>query len=95
LGRRLRDARQGTGRSLKRVAPVVGVNYAHLSKLENGAAKPSPALLERLAQAYDTDSDELFLAAGLIPPDVMELVRDNLRGVVEIVRSRYGPSRGS
>lgn len=94
LGRQLRDARQTIGKSLKCAAPVVGVNYAHLSKLENGAAKPSTALLERLAKAYNTDPDELFLAAGLVPPDVMELIHANLREIVSIVRSRYGAPHG-
>jgi transcriptional regulator with XRE-family HTH domain len=53
------------------VAPLVGVGFTYLSKVENGKLDfgdfPSDALIHRLADALEGDEDELLLLAGKVP----------------------------
>jgi transcriptional regulator with XRE-family HTH domain len=75
------------------VAPEVGVNYTHLSKIENGVAMPSPALLSRLASYYAADSDQLHLAAERLPPDVETILSDHREEAILLLRSRFDRAR--
>lgn len=50
VGSRIRAAREKTGLSQERFAPVIGITRRHLIRLENGEHHPSPELRERLAE---------------------------------------------
>ena len=90
LAGRLRSARQSTGASLKTVAPAVGVDYTHLSKIETGAAVPSADLLNRLISFYQVaDPDEVYVAAGILPPDVMRILQTAGSNAFDLLRSWY------
>jgi transcriptional regulator with XRE-family HTH domain len=93
LGRQLRKARKAAGASLKQVAPRVGVDYTHLSKIETGAAMPSRELLAKLAGQYASDADEFFMEAGMLPPDVETIISSHLRESVEILRKAFGADK--
>lgn len=62
LGRRLRDVRLQSGRSLREVARQLGVSPSFVSQLENGKSQPSVATLYSLSQLLDVSIDELFAA---------------------------------
>ena len=55
--------------SAARLAGLVGITPAHMSKLESGKGDPSLALLRKLAKALDVDLD---LLAGEGPADADE-----------------------
>ena len=75
LGSRLRKARIRAGLSLKAAGPVLGVNYSHLSKIENDLARPSAELLARLIARYEIrNSESVYAAAGVFPPDVERIL---------------------
>ena len=63
-------ARQRIVRGLSRRAlpQALQISPSHLSKRENGAATPSPALRHRLAAAFDLDRATLHQAAGVPIP---------------------------
>jgi len=61
IGRRLRNARSGAGRTLAEVAAKAGVSEGFLSKLERGQAAASIANLIQLADALGLGLHELFV----------------------------------
>ncbi|QDV56413.1 hypothetical protein Mal33_24030 [Rosistilla oblonga] len=77
FGQRIRDLRRCQGIYL---APLVGVGYSYLSKVENGKLdfgdSPSEALIHRLADTLDGDEDQLLLMAGRIPESISRRILD-------------------
>lgn len=67
--KRERLAREMTQRDL---AEAVGVGVPHISKVEAGRENPSDELLEKLAETFDLDVDELFLVARRVPEELVE-----------------------
>jgi transcriptional regulator with XRE-family HTH domain len=89
----LRKARQAKGVSIKKAAPELGVDYTHLSKIENGVASPSAALLARLILLYEVENpDVIYGAAGILPPDIDRILSGRPSAAYALLRSRLGES---
>ena len=69
---------------------MLGISYTYLSKLENDEKAPSEQLVERIAHYYDQDSSELLAAAGRVPPDVLEILRNDPEKAIAFLRQRFG-----
>ncbi|MCD0458620.1 helix-turn-helix domain-containing protein [Roseiconus lacunae] len=86
FGIRVRELRRAKGYSLRELAPLVGVGFTYLSKIENGKLdfgdSPSAELIGRLASTLEVDSSELLMLAGRIPGQV----RDRILEKPEIFR---------
>lgn len=70
VGRLLRDYRAVAGMSQLDLALAAESSARHISFVETGRAKPSPALLARIAEALDLtlrDRNAVLLAAGFAP----------------------------
>jgi transcriptional regulator with XRE-family HTH domain len=70
VGAILRDWRSRRGRSQMDLALDVGVSTRHLSLIETGRSRPSPAMLEALSGALEVplrERNRLLLAAGYAP----------------------------
>lgn len=94
LGTELRAARRKLGVGLKEAGPAVGVSYTHLSKIENGVATPSADLLGRLILYYGaTEPDELYAAAGLLPPDIVQIVSSKPIAAYSALRAKFDSDR--
>jgi transcriptional regulator with XRE-family HTH domain len=75
----LRSARRDRGVNLRDLAASVGVSPSYLSRIESGEhVRISGGTLERLAQALQLPLDEVYRAAGRLPPDVERFVLENL-----------------
>jgi transcriptional regulator with XRE-family HTH domain len=78
FGERVRELRQAKGWRLRDLAERVGVGHTHLSRIENERLNygeyPSDPLIHRLAEALETDEDELRLLAKRIPDRVKRRV---------------------
>ena len=48
------------------------ISQTHLSDLERGTIAPRPYLIEQFARALELNRDVLYLAAGIVPPEVAE-----------------------
>src|SRR5207244_2732679 len=82
FGRRLRELRKQKNISQRDLATQVAVDFTYLSKIEGGRlAPPSEDVIRRLAQALDTDENELINLAGKIPKD-RKAVREESRHAV-------------
>lgn len=60
-GSKLRELRQKRQFSLQKVSSLVDVDVAVLSKMERGERKLSREIVERLAELYDYDLNELLI----------------------------------
>lgn len=67
LGRRVRSERLARELSFRDVRASSGLALGHLQRLERGeVAKPTPAVLRRLAAALDVDYAVLMREAGYL-----------------------------
>lgn len=78
FGERVRVLRKTKGMTLRELAPMVGVGFTYLSRVENGKLNygdyPSESLIHRLADALDGDEDELLILAEKIPDRIRRRV---------------------
>ena len=80
FGDRIRELRKAKGYSLRQLAPLVGVGFSYLSKVERGRldfeGTASESLIHRLADVLDGDEEELLIFAGRIPDSIVERIRE-------------------
>lgn len=75
----LRELRSAKGLSLRQVEKKTGISNAYLSQLENGKIeKPSPHILHKLAEIYDTSYEDIMKLAGYLQKREGEKVRDHV-----------------
>lgn len=60
VGRNIRKAREAKGLSLRAFASSIGLDYASLSKLENGLTNPKVSTILRIGEALGLEPVELF-----------------------------------
>lgn len=81
FGDRIRELRKAKGYSLRKLAPLVGVGFSYLSKVENGRldfdGSPSESLIHRLADVLEADEDELLLLAHHVPESIARQIFDH------------------
>jgi transcriptional regulator with XRE-family HTH domain len=81
FGDRIRKLRKAKGYSLRQLAPLVGVGFSYLSKVERGRldfdGSASESLVHRLADVLETDEDELLLLAHHIPRSIADRIFKN------------------
>lgn len=78
FGDKLRQIRHSRGLSQRVLAEKVGLNYTYISKIENDRLDfsqfPSEATIRKLAEALETDEDELLLIAKKIPEAIRKRI---------------------
>lgn len=101
VGALLRDWRSRRRRSQMDLALDVGVSTRHLSCIETGRARPSPAMLEALAGALDVplrERNRLLLAAGYAPRYAARSLDDDgmrqVRAALERLLRAHEPNPG-
>lgn len=87
FGDTVRNARRLAGLEVAEVAQRVGVSRDYLYKIERGEAPaPGTERIDQLAVAIGADRDELHLAAGKLPKEVLEAFRIDPVVTTKIVR---------
>lgn len=80
FGSRVRELRKARDHTLRSLAPLVGVGFTYLSKIESGKLDfgdaPSANLIARIAEVLDADPDDLVLMAGRIPDAIAARIRE-------------------
>jgi HTH-type transcriptional regulator, competence development regulator len=89
FGALLRQLRDDTGTGIKRLAPDLGVSYTYLSKLENDVAIPSEDFVAKVAKYFNYDQSRLLLAAGKVPPDILDILRENPDAALQFLKERF------
>lgn len=72
IGQRIKRERLDHDLTQRELAEAVGVGVPHISKLEAGRENPSDELLDKIAQLFGLDTDELLLVARRLPDSIME-----------------------
>jgi transcriptional regulator with XRE-family HTH domain len=85
----LKELRVERGKSLRQTARDLGIAPSYLSRIERGERAPSPDLRLRAARYYGVDLDDLNLAHGDLPVDVLAIIRAH-PDLIEELRRRYG-----
>jgi transcriptional regulator with XRE-family HTH domain len=70
LGAFIRQQRERTNLSLRRLADKAGISNPYLSQIERGLKKPSAEILTRLSRALEISANTLYRRAGLIDEDL-------------------------
>jgi len=97
FGAFLRSLRKRKKRTQRDLAGEVGVDFTYLSKVENetpGFSTVSEGTLLRLAEALDTDPDEMMTRAGKVPSDVKRMLIDDFSLIKEIRSRKADDSAG-
>ena len=70
LGEFIRQQRERTNLSLRRLAEKAGISNPYLSQIERGLKKPSAEILARISRALEISANSLYKRAGLIDEDL-------------------------
>ena len=80
LGRRVRDRRKELGLSVRQLADQAGMNFATVSRIEQGLfAAPGPDKLAGIADALDLSLADVFALADYAVPDDLPSFQPYLR----------------
>jgi len=74
FGQYVRTERLARGYALADLARKLNVTKGYLSRLEQGKAKPSAAMIERMAKTLNIDPAPLSVLAGHVPTDVKQIL---------------------
>lgn len=98
LGEFIRDQRENSALSLRKLADKAGISNPYLSQIERGLRKPSAEILQSIARALSIRAEALYERAGLLDgierPGVEEAIDSDTsltdqqkQALVEIYRS--------
>lgn len=76
---------------IKQVAPILGIKYSYLSKLENGLQRPSLKVLNEIVYRYEVDGDEkmnLLALAGYLRGGVINVDEKNGHNKEQVVQGQ-------
>lgn len=71
LGQRIKAGRAARGMLQSEVAHEAGISVSYLCKIEIGKECPAEETIVAIAEVLNLNPDELLLAAGRMPSDVM------------------------
>ncbi len=86
LGRRIKQRRLEKGMTQRELADAVGITVPYMSKIEADRETPTDEKIQRIAIQLDLNVDELTLAAGRLPEDVMERLTADPAKALEFLR---------
>jgi transcriptional regulator with XRE-family HTH domain len=66
LGKFIREQRDQSRLSLRRLSDLAGISNPYLSQIERGLRKPSAEILQQIAKALRISAETLYERAGLL-----------------------------
>ena len=94
VGRRLREQREAVGLSLSRLAAMAGYSRSHLSNMESGRRRATPALVRAydvsLGEHMNIDRRQLMAGlAGVIATEVVAAIGGNDAGALSRMQTTH------
>jgi transcriptional regulator with XRE-family HTH domain len=86
LGQRIKQERLKRGLTQRELADAVGITVPYMSKIEANRETPTDEKLVRVAEVLRLNADELILAAGRMPSDVMDRLTADPSKALEFLR---------
>ena len=94
LGALIRQQRELAELSMREFAKLVGISNPYLSQIERGLRAPSDAVLETIAEALDSSTDELYKMAGFVErPSSDDRGATDLAAAIESAPELTAPQR--
>lgn len=87
LGQRIKKGRLARGMTQRDLAEAVGITVPYMSKIEAGKETPTDEKIVKIADVLRLNADELILAAGRMPADVMDRLTANPTEGLEFLRA--------
>jgi HTH-type transcriptional regulator, competence development regulator len=87
LGQRIKKERLARGMTQRELADAAGIKVPYVSKIEADKETPTEEKIIKLAQVLGLDADELTLAAGRMPADVMDRLTADPTKALEFLRT--------
>ena len=84
----LRELRRRKGHTLRFAATELGVAPSQLSRLERGERPVGHEIAQRLARYYKFPLEDILLAQGQLPADVIRILQTN-PGEIARLRETY------
>lgn len=72
LGQRIKKERLALGLTQRELADAIGITVPYMSKIEAGKETPTEEKIVKVAEVLGLNADELILATGRMPADVMD-----------------------
>lgn len=72
LGEFIRQQREVTRMSVRRLAELAEVSNPYLSQIERGLRRPSADILQQIAKALRISAEQLYVRAGILDADAFE-----------------------
>ena len=73
--------------SLRKLAEIIGISPAYLSRLESDRdPPPSEEIVIKMAGALGADSDELLSHANKVSPDLIKIIKNHPKSVPAFLR---------
>ncbi|MGI8792252.1 MAG: helix-turn-helix domain-containing protein [Acidimicrobiales bacterium] len=66
LGKFIREQRNNSRLSLRRLSDLAGISNPYLSQIERGLRKPSAEILQQIAKALRISAETLYVQAGIL-----------------------------
>ena len=66
LGEFIREQRNSSRLSLRRLSELAGISNPYLSQIERGLRKPSAEILQQIAKALRISAETLYVQAGIL-----------------------------
>ena len=87
LGKFIREQRDTSRLSLRKLSELAGISNPYLSQIERGLRKPSAEILQQIAKALRISAETLYVRAGILEerPEGPDLIGEILRdpGITE------------
>ena len=78
LGDKINELREEKRISIRGLGRLTDVSGMHISNLEKGKVNASPELITKIADALETNVDELLHLADRVDPEVVDVIQNKL-----------------
>ncbi len=76
LGSFIREQRENTRLSLRKLSELADISNPYLSQIERGLRKPSAEILQQIARALSISAETLYIRAGILDEPTGEIDPD-------------------
>ena len=87
LGNKVKQLRDDKRISIRGLGRLTDVSGMHISNIEKGKVNASPELITKIAEALETNVDELLHLADRVDPEVVDVIQNNPQAVPSFLRS--------
>jgi DNA-binding XRE family transcriptional regulator len=91
IGVYVQQARERRSFSRAELAKCCGVSRTYVYCIEKGEDVPSAALCESLTDMLHLNKDEVLLAAGHVPEDILNILREAPEAACQLIRDKLAP----